>query len=548
MSESDQPIAYFCSEFALTDRLPIFAGGLGVLAGDLVLEAQAQKIPLVAVGLFYHHGFEKQGVEGGEGQFGAPLDPRRAGFKPLVGEKKQAIWVEMTLNNRKVRVKAWERNYGTAWVILLDTDVPENQPVDRAITGYLYDPDIADKLNQQAVLGIGGIRMLRKLKIEPRIYHLNEGHTAFAAIELALEELRSNPEVKSFSLAHQLTKYRVVATKHTKISASGSFFNREQFFQALGGLFEEAKMDGQRIFVIGEGPEHPGQFSTTRYLIKSAAKINGVSKLHVQFEATIHVASPLFAITNGVYLGRWLDKAMASCSQGGDIWRCHQESKTRLIKWVNESYKVNFSPEVLTVVWARRLAAYKRPELIFSHPEKLEELVSHADYPVQFLIAGNPNPYDLESQAVMNEVVKQVMNPKYCGKVVYLPNYNLKMAKKLVTGADLWLNTPVRGQEACGTSSMKSGGNGVLQCTTADGWIEEVDWEGVGWMVPVKTAEEDIYPILGEQVVPTYYRRDKKGVPVSWVARMKRTREIVLKHYTTERVWGEYETQLYRTE
>jgi glucan phosphorylase len=539
----DRPVAYFCSEYALTDRLPIFAGGLGVLAGDLVLEAVEQKIPLVAIGLFYHHGFGKQSAEG---QFGLPLNPKDAGFKPLCEEGGEPVCLSASLDHRQLWFRVWERKYGkTVRVMLLDTDVPQNRPADRAITGYLYDPDTSDRLYQQLLLGVGGVKLLRHLKLEPRIYHLNEGHSCFVALELALEAARAHPEVKDFNQALELVRNKLVGTKHTIIPAAGSFYKKEMMYRALEEHCKSSRVNIDEVFKMGEGPELAEQFSNTKFFMRCCSKVNAVSKLHARLETMEHPESPLSPITNGVLVKRWLNKDIKISLGNKELWDSHQVIKHRLINWVNEHYKTSFSPEILTVVWARRLAIYKRPGLIFSNPERLEELVNHEDYPIQFIIAGNANPYDVEGHAVMKEVIHQCLNPRFRGRLVYLSNYGLGIAKKLVTGADVWLNTPVRGQEACGTSSMKSGINGVLQCTTNDGWIDEVNWSKVGWIVPNRTAEEDVYNILGGQVVPEYYRRNSKGVPTSWVARMKRTREVVLKYYTTERLWRDYQELLY---
>lgn len=460
-------VAYFCSEFGIEDNLPIYAGGLGVLAGDLLLEAGREGLDFVGVGLLYSHGFYEN----------HQLDPRASGFTL------EPMTISVEIGKEEVAVQVWSKTYGSARLFLLDAG---------EITKNLYDADPMVMHKQQMVLGIGGVRLLRKKNINPRIYHLNEGHTAMAILELAGQE------------------NKIVATKHTIFSGAGLHLTPLQMQTNMELYLKKYQINFDGFFSQGEHTTHPGIFATTNFLLKQARKQNGVSILHVEMEKKAHPASKLIAITNGINISRWDQFA--------------QKTKN----------------DCLTVVWARRFAPYKRPELIFTDVERLKMIVKHPQMPVKFIITGRANPTDQSSLELEDKIRTQIINAGLEKNIFFSNDYDLISAKKLVATADVWLNTPIPGQEACGTSGMKAGLNGALLLSTNDGWMQEVDWYGLGWVLDSESTAEDFYHKMESDVVPLYYND-----PAAWHERSLRTRSLVLDYFNTKRVLEDYEEKLY---
>jgi len=515
--KNSPPIAYFCLEYGIEDELPLYAGGLGILAGDYLLEAAKQGIPFYGLGLFYHRYVN---------------DPTGCGFKPLTDEDGKEIFLKIDIKNPPLLARIWTKSYKTAKLFLLDTNIPENPPEDREITKTLYDSNPKNLLSQQLVLGIGGINLLDQLEINPGVYHLNEGHASFAILGLLAKQENTSPPTKL-----------IVSTKHTIFSGAGIYITREDFNHLLSYFCFHHHLDIEKLFSAGSTELHPNHFSTTKFLLSYSQRCNGVSRSHCFYEAQVHPGSPLISITNGINSDRWqatdwTDKDELTDEQ---IWGIHQKNKKEMIKAVGNDLKQEF----LTLVWARRITGYKRPLLIFSDLERLSKLINHQITPIQVIISGRTKENDPEGIELENQIQEFCQDPKLLRKVIFCPDYNLKIARKFVAGADVWLSTPEIGKEACSTSGMKSGLNGSLQFSTNDGWVMEVNWKNLGWIIPENNISQNLYSILEQQIIPLYYRRNEKNLPSEWIKRMRKTRQLIEKRYTTGRMLNDYFKRLY---
>lgn len=459
--QMDKKIAYFSMEYALSDGAPFFAGGLGVLAGDYLLESGKQGKDFTAFGLAYHN---------------QDSDLEAVGF-----QKK-----DFQLSIIGINISVWENTFGTAKIYLLDAG---------ELTKIPYGPDYWTMIKQQLILAFGSVKLLNLLNLHPDVYHLNEGHTAF--VVLALQQAKMEG--------------KVVATKHTILSQSGLFIPKEDMKKIYDMCHTESDLPFEDFFAQGSDENHEHTFSTNKFLLKYAVNSSGVSRLHTEFEKVVHPNSPLIAITNGINPDRWKSKSS------------HQQNKKILCDFFG------LDPKLLTIVWARRLVDYKQPELILSDLNRLPKNV-------QVVIAGNVHVSDPSSVAIatrISEVIK--------GKpIAFYPRYDLSIAQMLTCGADIWLNTPKVGKEACGTSGMKAGINGALMVSTPDGWIAENDWNSIGWILPTENTAESLYHTLEKEIVPLYYDN-----PQQWEVQMQKTIKIIEEKYTTARMLKDYWEMLY---
>lgn len=536
----EHPIAFFSAEYAIESSLPIYAGGLGVLAGDMVLEAQAEKVPFVGFGVLYAHGFDT--ADGNNNR----LDPVSAGFELIKGDNGLVVTAAVVCNDRNVIVQAWQKHYGSAQLILLDTDSDQNNPDDRALTSHLYDSNVISRTCQEWVVGLAAAQFLRLLKLSPAVYHINEGHTAFVIIGMLLEYLKEH-EGATLEEARTSIRQHIVASKHTILPGAGLFIDRLVLRGIAGAALRGVNFDD--LFVLGTTLARPDHFSTTKFILDHARAVNGVSKLHVAREKADHPNSRLIPITNGVARGRWLAHNLSNVNvndlSNAELWKLHCDNRSHLIAMVNDSLSSKLSPNVLTVVWARRITVYKRPALLFNDIARLEQIVTSSNRPIQFIIAGKANSGDEEAKRILEEILKNCQLPKLAGHVVYLPGYSTPTTQSLAAGADLWLNTPIRGQEACGTSGMKASLNGSLQLSTSDGWVDEVSDECIGWKLPEEGIESAIYTTLEQNVAQLFYDVNGEGVPEQWVEKMRQTMNLINRDFSAQRMLNDYMNKLY---
>lgn len=534
-------IAYFSAEYAIADDLPIYAGGLGILAGDLVLEAGLENRELYAVGMVYHQAFAQDDLDQ------RPLIERlRAnGFELVHGIDGARLLARVQINGRDVAIQAWVKRMGRTRLILLDTNLTENDTHARRLCDRLYPGDTILAFEQQMCLGIGGVALLERLGITPDIYHMNEGHTALAGLAVVMNH-KSEADDMTLAEAIAAAQPKLIATKHTILPGAGLILKWDDLRPFLGAYL--AAHNTALDELIPYAQKTNGDYSDTKLMLALASRASGVSKMHVLAERKAHSESDLIAITNGVSRWRWTTTAWGGQPLNLDdekLWAIHTECRRQLIDYVQTMAGVTLDPNRLTVVWARRMTAYKRPGLLISDLAKLHALINDQRTPVQFIVAGQANPADDEGLAIMQRLVAVAQREDITPGFAYLPSYTVADAKYLVRGADVWLNTPIQGFEACGTSGMKASMNGAVQFSTSDGWIHEVNIHDIGWLLPNR-AEQAIYKILDEEIAPLFYERTD-GVPTPWIYKMRANMKLALERFTSERMLSDYYEKLYDT-
>lgn len=533
-----RPIAYFCAEFALSDNIAIFAGGLGVLAGDTVREAAERNIPFVAVGLYYYRGYvcQEANEKGEIIERNIFTKPQDVDLTLVVDESKNRIIVELPIADRKVLVQAWKWQKGSVTVYLLDTNVSENNPRDQKITDKLYDSDQETRLKQEMILGIGGVRLLEKLGIHPSVYHINEGHSAMLVLDLIRHEMEERKigffETKSHMRGH------IVFTSHTLVSAGHELFSKDLVSSLLASYANELAVPIKDIIELGLVQES-SLFSMTMLSLRFASKVNAVSRLHQKKAKEIWPDHPMNKVTNGIHISTW------DCIRSDDtIWEDHLENKRKLLSEIKKITGVVFEEDELLLGWARRMVAYKRPLALFEDLARFKSIATKSGRPVRVIIAGKAPPGDAIGREFLQKL-RQITRRELADIAVSLPYYNIEMARLLVSGCDVWLNTPVVGFEACGTSGMKAALNGTLLATTKDGWIDEVELFGIGWTLDNDNIHKNILDVLESQIIPMYYTRDEQGIPQQWLWQMRNGRELIRNQFSTTRMLRDYTETMY---
>ena len=551
-----RPVAYFCAEFALTSELKTYSGGLGILAGDIVREAAAQRLPMVGVGLLY-----------GQPAFGLELAVDRG--RPLT--------VKVPIQDRLVTVAAyrWPSTLGRGWwsggdrtvpVYLLTADCADNDSRDRRLTDRLYPSDKERRLQQEIILGLGGLRLLEALKIHPAIYHLNEGHSAFLALEIIRHEM--SERLIGFNDALELARQHIVFTNHTLVPAGQDIFSNDMVAANLVKYAEELAVPVDRLVDLGLIRES-SLFSMTMVSLRLAGKANAVSRLHAQKAAEIWRDHPMEGITNGIHRQTWdrvanfsehsensenrnigesenLTLRSSEYSEFSDIWQAHQHNKQLLLDKIRQTTGQSWPDDCLLLGWSRRFVGYKRPLSLFFDPVRLKTICTHPGRPVRLIISGNAHPGDAEGEKLLDHLVRSLLSeagqetPGLRDIVAYLPNYGFDLAQLLTSGCDVWLNTPVVGFEACGTSGMKAALNGVLPISTKDGWMAEIDPLGIGWIIDSDKVSDSLYQTLEHQVIPLYFDHRQE-----WIKNMASARRLILDRFTTTRTLKEYVEKLY---
>jgi glycogen phosphorylase len=525
--------AYFSAEFGITECLRIFAGGLGVLAGDHLKSASDLGVPLIGVGLFYTEGYFKQLIDADGRQHDAYVasDPRLLPLRPVLGRDGAPLLVAFPFADRDAHVRIWRADVGRVPLYLLDSNVPENRPEDRRITDRLYGGDNEHRLQQEIALGIGGMRALRAMGIEPAVIHLNEGHAAFAAVERARLMMADG---ESFRDAGARAAGSVVFTTHTPVSAGHDYFPHDLLDRYLGGYIWDVREPWERFLSLGR-TNHDARFCMTAIAMRLSTIRNGVSRLHGAVSRTMwhdiwpdvaEAEVPIGHITNGVHLPTWVGADVAALFEdrigehwqedadelhwhraahipADELWHARAVQRRRMVEHVRARLAAEaarrgedaawaasaLDPHALTIVFARRFATYKRATLLLSQPDRLAALLGDDERPVQFIFAGKAHPRDVPGQALLREIVHYGRRPESRGRFMFLEGYDVELARYLVQGADVWLNVPLRPYEASGTSGMKAAANGGLNLSIPDGWWAEA-WaehnrlpEPIGWSV-----------------------------------------------------------------
>jgi len=595
--------AYFCAEFGLHNSVPIYSGGLGVLAGDHCKAASDLGVPLVAVGLLYTQGYFNQRIrlDGWQEDTDERFDARMGPLEPLAGPNGEPWLAVVRAFGRPVHVGAWRMKVGRVSVFLLDTDLEENDPADRTLAGRLYAGGPEQRLRQEWALGTAGVRVLRAVGIHPGVWHANEGHAAFMLTERLRECL-----VNGVPLEEAIRQVRMtsVFTTHTPVPAGHDAFPLDLVEQCTGPVWEEVKISREQFLHLGYHPKRDhGQFHMAVLAERLSSRINGVAKRHGEESRRIwhdlwpgkKVSQvPISHVTNGVHLATWMSHrvmALLDNHLGTDwgnhldepglwekvltlddqvLWFVHTELKGILMSFVRESARRRWSdewkdsahvvgagtlldPDALTVGFGRRFATYKRSTLIFRDIERLRKLLVNPWRPVQILFTGKAHPADEDGKRMLQQVYQFSRDPRLEGRVAFLEDYELHLAHRMVQGVDLWLNLPRPPMEACGTSGMKAALNAVPMLSTLDGWWFEA-YDGLnGWAIkpaPEGTDgdewdAEQLYTLLEDEIVPLFYDRDARGVPVGWAAKMKHALKTVGERFTARRMVQQYVQQFY---
>jgi len=522
-----KPIAYFSVEYALSDVLPTYAGGLGVLAGDYVRELGDQKIPAVAVGLFYQNKYGVLDLPHAKSN-AVPLSPEEQGLQPVLDENKKPVLVEVPIQDRQVFIKAWVWQKDSIPVYLLDTDVEENSHVDRQIVYQLYDSDKETRLKQEIILGIGGFRLLEKLKIEPSIYHMNEGHSAMLYLEIIRHEMQKRKI--GFKDAVSLSTHHVVFTNHTLVASGNEIFSNELFTFLLSRYATELEVPMTDILALGTIQES-NSFSMSLMSLKLAGKINAVSVLHAKEALKSWSDYKIESVTNGIHISSW-DKAM-------DLPISHKENKKILLDFIKKETGQVWGENELLIGWARRMVRYKRPLSLFGDISRFKNLAKEGT-PIRIVMGGIAHQSDDDGRKMVEEI-KAIMQKELPDTAVFLNDYNVTLAGFLNSGCDIWLNTPVIGSEACGTSGMKAALNGTLTMSTKDGWVYEVHTPDIGWDIDSESVEKSILDVLQHDILPTYCNQDKSH----WETLMNNSRNLILDKFSATRMLKEYLEKLY---
>jgi starch phosphorylase len=540
----DKPVAYFCAEYGLQAELPLYAGGLGVLAGDTVKEAADQNFPMVAVGLLYRGGKATQKLtpDGMQVEEDLKVDPVELGFEHVfVPYEDQPLFIRVHLTKEDVWARVWKRSVNNTTLYLLDTDTDQNDPDERGICQAIYFGSDENILKQQMVLGIGGVKMLDALNIHPSVYHINEGRPAFLYWQLIRQLMEKGG--LGFADALSRAKTMIVYTNHTLVRAGNQSYNT-QLLQNYS-LYYANKMGVKIEELLKPGIDSStGSFSMTQFALNISRKASAVSQPHFESSKSLWPEFNWVGITNGVHLPTWQDPEIKNTRNDvKQLWETHRKKKRELMEYVLKRSGFGYDPERLVISWARRIAGYKRLNTVFDDIKNLARVVNNSRFPIQLLVSGKAHAADPVAKQILQQVIRNMQN-ELAGHAIYIPDYNIEVAQQLVKGSDVWLNTPIQGQEASGTSGMKAISNGVLQLTIEDGWTAEVDWHDIGWTLDSNHLSETLVFRLEQDVVPTFFRRDTDGLPMDWIRKMQQT--IALSdQYSTTRMLKDYKEKLY---
>jgi len=601
-------VAYFCAEYGFHESFPIYSGGLGVLAGDYCKAASDAGAHFLAVGLLYEQGYFTQSVDDDGVQHAdyKARNPRDLPVEPARGGDGNWLTVSVRIGGRDVLARIWKAQAGRVPVYLLDTNIPENAPSDRDITRRLYGGDESTRVRQEMILGIGGVRALRALGLAPRVWHLNEGHAAFLILELVREHKALG---LPFDAALEATASACVFTTHTPVSAGHDAFGHGLILEHFQDFINNLDIPVERFLELGRAPAVPGMFNMTRLALNGARQINGVSRIHGKVSAELCADhwpevdpedNPVGFVTNGVHVPTFLHRlwseffdtelgagwterltdrdfwATLAAVPEERFWQTAQTVKAKMLDAVRTRLEREYArkglslaqlaritrlldparPEVLTIGFARRFATYKRATLLLRDRARLARLVNDPQRPVVLLFAGKAHPADEPGKEMLREIRQLMTSPEFIGRIIFLEDYDLQLARSLVSGVDVWLNNPIAPLEASGTSGIKAAINGCLNLSILDGWWAEGCMTGNGWGIPPTDVQdwsrrdsieaELILHTLQEEVVPLYYQRGPEGYSTEWVRRAKQAMITVLPRFNMQRVLRDYTDKLYR--
>jgi starch phosphorylase len=600
----DGPIAFLCAEFGLHVSLPIYSGGLGVLAGDILKEASDQRLPMIGIGLLYRRGYFRQRIDttGRQHEYWVPLDPKGLPLARVTKGDGSPLRRTIDLYGRQLTFQVWRVDVGRVPLLLLDTELPANDPVQRWTTARLYEGNRAIRLAQYGLLGLGGALLLRELDIDPAVIHLNEGHPALAVLGLAASRVEAG---SSFDEALADVRGKVVFTTHTPVPAGNETYRRDEFLAAFAGLPARLGLDDEAFLGLcrvepDDTAERPGMTALALHL---SERRNGVSRLHGEvaremwqplFRAGSPDDVPIGHVTNGAHLPTFIGAPMRELLArhlgeswprepvpswepvrdipNSELWRARCQARARLVEFVREKSEQDgllrgeqieailavarcFDEDTLTLGFARRLATYKRLHLLGYDPERVRRIFT-GDQPVQLLIAGKAHPLDEDGKTTLQKIFQlRDEEAEVAERVVFVEDYDLDIARQLVSGCDVWVNLPRRPMEASGTSGMKATFNGALQLSVLDGWWAEAFAGANGWGIPGDEGGDEaaadaqdaerFYDLLEYEVIPLFYDRDADGVPQAWCDKVKDALVTCGPRFTATRMVDDYVETMY---
>ena len=600
-------VAYFCMEYGLFHILKIYSGGLGILAGDYLKEASDSNVDMCAVGFLYRYGYFTQmlSMDGQQIANYEAQDFDRLPLERVIDQDGNQMIVDVPFPNYVVHAAIWRVNVGRISLYLLDTDIQQNSEYDRTITHTLYGGDWENRMRQEYLLGIGGMLALKKLGIKKDIYHCNEGHAAFCNVQRLVDYVG---EGYDFYQALELVRSSSLYTVHTPVPAGHDYFEESLFGKYMGGYADKLGISWDDFMGLGRtNPEDKGEkFCMSTFLCKTCQEVNGVSWLHGEVSKKMFSGiwrgyfpeeSHVGYVTNGVHYPTWsakewktvynkyFDKSFLKDESNQkiwekiyevpdeEVWKTRVALKTKLIEYIRERFRENWlknqgdpsrvvslldkiNPNALLIGFARRFATYKRAHLLFSDLERLSKIVNNPDYPVQFIFAGKAHPADGAGQGLIKRIYEISQRPEFIGKILFLDNYDMHLARRLVSGVDIWMNTPTRPLEASGTSGEKALMNGVVNLSVLDGWWYEGYREGAGWALTEKRTYQNqehqdkldattIYGMLEQEIIPLYFARNRKGYSENWIRTVKNSIAQIAPHYTMKRQLDDYYSKFY---
>ena len=601
----ERPVAFFCAEYGVHASMPIYSGGLGALAGDILKEASDLAVPMVAVGLMYRRGYFRQRIDnsGWQQEYWVPTDPERLAAALVTGEDGTPLQITVPIGEHDVLAQIWRVDVGRVPLYLLDSEIPENDRLSRWITSRLYDGDTDTRLAQYLLLGAGGVAALRAMNIDPGVVHMNEGHAAFAAVALAREAVCDGTPLED---ALEGARARTVFTTHTPVPAGNDTYPADQVRHFLRRLADQCGTDPEPFIRLGRThPDDPHEpFGVTQFALRSSRAANGVSRRHGGVSREMWQGLwpgqgvddvPIGHVTNGVHVPTWVGHPMrrlldrhlgegwplqagdpdlwAALDQVSDeeLWAARNEQRRSLVEFVRDQSVLDrmsrgepreyvdaaartFDPDALTIGFARRLATYKRLNLILHNVDRSLAVLG-GERRVQIVLAGKAHPKDDGGKGLVQGLFAFRGSPQVTARVVFLEDYDLAMAARLVRGCDVWVNLPRPPLEASGTSGMKSAVNGGLQLSVLDGWWAE-GYDGTnGWALPGDVLDdhgaqdardaEELYRLIEQEVVPEFYDRDDSGIPRAWVERIRASMRTNIPEFSATRMVREYADRIY---
>lgn len=609
--DSSRPsVAYFCMEYGLNQVLKIYSGGLGMLAGDYVKEASDSNVDMCAVGFLYRYGYFTQSLSM-DGQQIAKYDAQDFNSLPIervLDENGNQVVVDVPYMNYQVHALVWVVNVGRVKLYLLDTDNDMNSEFDKPITHSLYGGDWENRLKQEILLGMGGVLMLKKLGIKKQLYHCNEGHAALCNLQRLVDYVDGG---MTFNEALELVRASSLYTVHTPVPAGHDYFDEGLFGKYMGGYPSRLGISWDEFIGMGrENPDDHGErFCMSIFACNTCQEVNGVSKLHGW------VSQKMFApiwkgyfpeenhvgyVTNGVHFPTWcatewrkvydkyFDPSFMSDQSNetiwhainnvpdDEIWKTRMALKEKLIKYIRDKFTKQWlrnqgdparvvslleriNPNALMIGFCRRFATYKRAHLLFTDLDRLSKIVNDPEHPVLFFFSGKAHPADGAGQGLIKKIYEISQRPEFLGKIIFLEDYDMQLARRLVSGVDIWMNTPTRPLEASGTSGEKAEMNGVVNLSVLDGWWVEGYRKGAGWALPQERTYQNqgyqdsldaatIYSLLEHEIVPLYYAKNKKGYSENWIKVIKNSISTIAPHYTMKRQLDDYYTKFYTKE